>query len=79
MKLRSNNFGFLAQHDVQLERPGALAERYFAEDPNTCLIKLRRLAELLAQHAASAALLTGGNVDEMTLASGLTPSRFSAQ
>ena len=30
-----------------------LAEKYFANDPNTCLLKLRQLAELLAQmHAA---------------------------
>lgn len=30
-----------------------LAERYFAEDPNTCLLKLRQLAELLAQVLAA--------------------------
>ncbi len=30
-----------------------LAERYFAEDPNTCLLKLRQLAEVLAQTVAS--------------------------
>lgn len=32
---------------------GALAERYFADDPNTCLIKLRQFGELLAQLAAA--------------------------
>ena len=26
-----------------------LAEKYFADDPNTCLLKLRQLAEPLAQ------------------------------
>jgi type I restriction enzyme R subunit len=49
----SPNFGFLGQHDAQLERLGALAERYFAEDPNTCLIKLRQFTEVLAQLVAA--------------------------
>jgi type I restriction enzyme R subunit len=30
-----------------------LAERYFAEDPNTCLLKLRQLADVMAQIVAS--------------------------
>lgn len=30
-----------------------LAERYFADDPNTCLLKLRQLAEGMAQSVAS--------------------------
>jgi type I restriction enzyme R subunit len=47
------NFGFLAQHDEQLVRLGRLAERYFPEDPNTCLLKLRQLSELLAQLTAT--------------------------
>lgn len=37
---RPSNFLFLKAHDVQLVRLGLLAERYFAEDPNTCLLKL---------------------------------------
>jgi type I restriction enzyme, R subunit len=45
----SANFGFLAQHDVQLVRLGALAERYFRDDPSTCLIKLRQFGEVLAR------------------------------
>ncbi|MHC5859760.1 type I restriction endonuclease [Nostoc sp.] len=49
----SLNFSFLAVHDQQLVRLGALAERYFADDPNTCLIKLRQFGELLAQLAAA--------------------------
>ena len=57
------NFGFLAKHDVQLMRLGALAERYFGDDPNTTLIKLRQFGELLAQlTAAKAGLFT--NPDE---------------
>ncbi|NJO30157.1 MAG: hypothetical protein HC874_23470, partial [Richelia sp. SL_2_1] len=49
----SPNFGFLASHDSQLARLGTLAERYFADDPNTCLIKLRQFGELLAQLVAA--------------------------
>jgi len=49
----SANFAFLRSHDEQLVRLGALAERYFQEDPNTCLIKLRQFAELLAQLTAA--------------------------
>jgi type I restriction enzyme, R subunit len=49
----SPNFGFLAEHDDQLVRFAALAERYFADDPNTCLIKLRQFAEVLAQSVAA--------------------------
>lgn len=51
--LGATNFGHLKAHDEQLVRLGLLAERYFAEDPNTSLLKLRQLAELLAQLVAS--------------------------
>lgn len=50
---KASNFGHLKAHDPQLVRLGRLAERYFADDPNTCLLKLRQLAELLAQLTAS--------------------------
>jgi len=53
MKIQSGNFGFLKAHDAQLVRLGALAERYFHDDPNTCLIKLRQFGELLAQLIAA--------------------------
>ena len=49
----ASNFAHLQTHDEQLVRLGMLAERYFAEDPNTSLLKLRQLAELLAQITAS--------------------------
>ena len=49
----SSNFSVLAAHDEQFVRLGRLAERYFADDPNTCLLKLRQLAEGLAQSVAS--------------------------
>ncbi len=48
-----SNFAQLGDHDAQLLRLGLLAERYFPEDPNTSLLKLRQLAELLAQKVAA--------------------------
>jgi type I restriction enzyme, R subunit len=51
--LPSTNFGHLQTHSEQLLRLGMLAEKYFTEDPNTCLLKLRQLAELLAQMVSS--------------------------
>jgi type I restriction enzyme, R subunit len=55
LTIGSGNFTLLAQHDIQLVRLGALAERYFRDDPNTCLIKLRQFGEVLAQLAAAKA------------------------
>lgn len=49
------NFAFLETHDAQLARLGALAERVFADDANTCLLKLRQYAEHLAGLAAARA------------------------
>ena len=51
--LNSANFSFLAVHDAQLVRLGALAERYFKYDPNTSLLKLRQYGETLAQLVAA--------------------------
>lgn len=48
-----SNFAQLAEHDEQLVRLGLLAERYFPDDPNTSILKLRQLAELLAQKTAA--------------------------
>ena len=53
MKGISANFGFLGTHDAQLVRLGGLAERYFKDDPNTSLIKLRQFGEVLAQLTAA--------------------------
>ncbi len=48
-----SNFEMLRPYEPQLWRLGALAERYFSEDPNTSLLKLRQQAELLAQSLAA--------------------------
>ena len=48
-----SNFLFLQEHDEQLARLGLQAERYFATDPNTCLLKLRQVTELLARLLAA--------------------------
>ncbi len=55
----SINFDFLKVHEPDLVVLGSQAERYFKEDPNTCLIKLRQFGEVLAQlTAAKTALFT---------------------
>lgn len=51
--MATSNFSVLSQHDEQLLRLGMLAEKYFADDPNTCLLKLRQLSESLAQLLAA--------------------------
>src|SRR4029450_228607 len=51
--LLTSNFAHLQAHAEQLRRLGMLAERYFPDDPNTSLLKLRQLAELLAQLVAT--------------------------
>jgi type I restriction enzyme R subunit len=49
----SPNFAFLAVHDAQLVRLGADAERFFPQDPDVSLIRLRQYGERLAQRAAA--------------------------
>jgi type I restriction enzyme, R subunit len=56
---KSANFNFLAKRYPDLERIGALCERYFSDDPIVALITLRQFGELLAQMvAARSGLLT---------------------
>jgi hypothetical protein len=64
MKAPAGNFGFLQVHDPQLAWLGALAERYFHDDPNTCLLKLRQFGELLAQLVAARTGLYGVREEE---------------
>jgi len=65
---KSANFGFLLGHDPLLDHLGALAERYFADDPSTCLMKLRQLGEALAQRtAAHAGLYTSTDENQAEL------------
>ena len=49
------NCAFLAEHDPLLVQLASLAERYFTDDPNTCLLTLRQFAEALAQQVAASA------------------------
>ncbi len=49
----SRNFAFLKVYSLELVRLGSLAEQYFVDDPNTCLIKLRQFGEQLAQLVAA--------------------------
>ncbi len=49
----SANFNFLNEHDPVFLYLASAAERAFASDPNTTLIKLRQLGEALAQDLAA--------------------------
>lgn len=49
----TSNFTFLKGHDERLVALGALAERYFKDDPSTSIVKLRQFAELLAKTVAA--------------------------
>jgi type I restriction enzyme R subunit len=49
----ATNFAFLAAHNAKLVQLGALAERYFREDPATSIFKLRQFAELLSKLVAA--------------------------
>lgn len=61
MSLGQSNFDFLQSHSPQLAKLGALAERYFHDDPPGALGKLRLLGEFLAKEiAAQHALLPSG-------------------
>ncbi|WP_221796204.1 type I restriction-modification system endonuclease [Oceanobacter mangrovi] len=51
----ASNFAFLHEHDPLFVELAGAAERAFASDPNTTLIKLRQLGEALAQHLAARA------------------------
>jgi type I restriction enzyme R subunit len=48
-----SNFEFLKHHDELLFRLAETAERCYASDPNTSLIKMRQLGEALAQNIAA--------------------------
>jgi len=48
-----SNFSFLAEHSPLLADLGATAERIFPYDPPSCVVKLRLLAEALAQEIAA--------------------------
>ncbi len=49
----SANFGFLAGYDPLLAKLPSLAERYFADDPGTALMKLRQFCEELTKQVAA--------------------------
>jgi len=49
----SGNFGFLSSQNEQLAQLGALAERYFRDDPATAIFKLRQFSELLSKIVAA--------------------------
>lgn len=50
---KTNNFDFLAHHDELLVRLAKTAEACYVSDPNTTLMKMRQLAEAIAQFIAA--------------------------
>ena len=63
-----SNFAHLARVQADLAQLGGRAERLFAEDPNTCLLKLRQFAELMArQIAARAGLYNPADDSQLTV------------
>lgn len=75
--LPSANFHFLRKHSRALADLGALAERYFADDPNTTIIKMRQYGELLAQDvAARVGVYDGPRVTQVELLRSLERTRF---
>ncbi|NWK79558.1 type I restriction-modification system endonuclease [Aquitalea sp. LB_tupeE] len=50
--MSQSNFDFLAEHSSLFVELAVAAERVFASDPNTTLIKLRQLGEAMAQDLA---------------------------
>lgn len=58
-----SNFAHLVGLQADLAQLGGRAERFFSEDPNTCLLKLRQFAELMAQQVAARAGLYVQNED----------------
>jgi type I restriction enzyme R subunit len=61
MPTHISNFDFLKSHDELLFRLAETAERCFASDPNTSLIKMRQLGEALAQNIAARVGVDYGN------------------
>jgi hypothetical protein len=56
----SANFEILVTVEPRLVRFGGQVERYFGDDPNTCLLKVRQFGEAFVQlTAAKTALFTG--------------------
>ena len=77
---KSPNFQFLEKIDPLLVELGARAERYALDDPNTSMIKVLQLGELLAQFVAAKNGIWSGSrkkdqrtlIDELYRARGIT-------
>jgi type I restriction enzyme R subunit len=63
----STNFQFLSVHDALLVSLGALAERYFTEDPITSVMKLRQFGEQLARRVAAHFGLSSSGLNQSEL------------
>lgn len=75
-----SNFAHLAGLQADLALLGGRAERFFVDDPNTCLLKLRQFAELMAQQvAARAGLFAPGEDNQAALLSRLRQQGWLAR
>ncbi|WP_231926281.1 type I restriction-modification system endonuclease [Shewanella benthica] len=64
----TSNFEFLKHHNELLFRLAETAERCYASDPNTSLIKMRQLGEAIAQNvAARVGVEFGKNIKQIDL------------
>ena len=59
----TSNFGFLGQHDELLLQLATTAEQSFVSDPNTTMVKVRKLGEALAKRIA---IRVGIGMDDRT-------------
>jgi type I restriction enzyme, R subunit len=67
MPVEFSNFAFLSLSEPQLGRLGTLSERYWLDDPNTSMLKLRQYGELLGQSVAARAGLLEGDETQQNL------------
>lgn len=62
--LQPANFAYVQQPDPLLHRYASLGERYFAEDPNGSIVKMRQFAEALTHAVAAGFGIPASTEDE---------------
>lgn len=75
--LGPSNFAFLENHEPLLARLGFQAERQYAEDPVTTLIKLRQFGEVLAQRVGARFGVYGSPQEKQADLLGRSPVTFA--
>lgn len=75
----TSNFEFLKEHDPLFFQLASGAENAFARDPNTTLIKLRQLAEVMAKQIATYCAIEFDEQNYFTFADKIEQQVKSAQ